>query len=61
MTATGQEFCVRVMDEAGALKHVCDLEDYVVTEPGEIVECRVVQQAVLDSFFSGVASGSTPL
>ena len=61
VTATGQEFCVRVTDEAGALKHVCDLEDYVVTEPGEIVECRIVPQAVLDSFLSGLAAGSTPL
>jgi hypothetical protein len=61
VTATGQEFCVRVMDEAGALKHVCNLEDHVVTEPGEMVECRIVPQAVLDSFLSGVASGATPL
>lgn len=61
LTATGQEFCVRVTDAAGALEHVCDLEDHVVAEPGEIVECRVVPQAVLDSFLSDVACGSTPL
>lgn len=61
VTATGQEFCVRVTDEVGALKHECDLEDCVVTEPSENVERRIVPQAVLDSFLSGVASGATPL
>lgn len=60
-TASGQEFCVRVADERGAAKHLCDLEDYVVAEPGETVECGMVPRAVLDSFLSGVAKGAIPV
>lgn len=59
--ASGQEFCVRVADERGAVKHLCDLEDYVIAEPGETVECGKVPRAVLDSFLSGVAAGAAPV
>ncbi|MFL6284474.1 MAG: hypothetical protein ACJ74Q_15120 [Pyrinomonadaceae bacterium] len=61
VTASGQEFCVRVADELGNTIHVCDLEDYVVAEPGETLECVNVPRAVLDSFLSGIAAGAAPL